>query len=127
MLVIYNSRPTKLIVKKDLKKSEIVMEVGVSHGRKIIIGKSSQNSHIITTNQLVLICWGSKPFFVYVIKSCYDLSVLYVSEVGFYKKNWIGEWVSGLSIFWGDFLNFFNFATPLTDLRRRPTETSSTL
>ena len=45
----------------------------------------------------------------------YDLSVLSMSVMGFKKKKldgggWVG---SAIQVFFGNFLNFFNFAKPL--------------
>ena len=48
--------------------------------------------------------------------SYYDLSVLSMSEMGFKKKRLDGGWVGGASsiqVYFG-FLEFFNFAKPLT-------------
>ena len=46
------------------------------------------------------------------VVSYYDLSVLSMSMMGFQKKSLDGE--SYPSFFFVDFLNFFNFAKPLT-------------
>ena len=46
----------------------------------------------------------------------YDLSVLSMSVMGFQKKSLDGRWVgvvNSIRVFFGDFLNFFNFAKPL--------------
>ena len=50
------------------------------------------------------------------VVSYYDLSVLSMSVMGFQKKISDGGWVSGVSSIqvFLDFLNFFNFAKPLT-------------
>ena len=46
------------------------------------------------------------------VVSYYDLSVLSMSVMGFQKKVWMGGGC-GLSKFFLDFLNFFNFTKPL--------------
>ena len=54
---------------------------------------------------------------VYIAKVVdYDLSVLSMSVMGLKKKVWMGGWWVGraLSNFDLDFLNFFNFAKPLS-------------
>ena len=53
----------------------------------------------------------------------YDLSVLFISVMGFQQKKfgWGLGGVSSIQFFW-DFLNFFNFAKPLSLTNRSATE-----
>ena len=86
--------------------------VGPGLIRNSFCGKSSQNSP-----KPVLIFWSSIPcvFCLYPLLKVvgyYDLSVLSMSVNAFLKKNMVGG-VSSIQIFVG-FLEFFNFAKPLS-------------
>ena len=88
---------------------------------KKCLGKSSQNSSI---GLRVLICWGSyhKKYYTtctYLfytlpkVVNSYDLSVLSTSVMGLQKRLDMGLVGCALSIFFGGFLEFFNFASSL--------------
>ena len=46
----------------------------------------------------------------------YDFSVLSMLVMGFQKKVCMGGGVSSIQVFFWDFLNFFNFAKPVSNL-----------
>ena len=81
-----------------------------------LFGKSSQNSP-----KPGLIFWSSIPcvnilsvYTLLKVVGYYDLSVLSMSVMGFQRKS-LGGWGELYPSVVFDFLNFFNFAKPLTD------------
>ena len=92
------------------------MGPGVNRKKKVKIGKSSKNKHI-----LVLIFWSTTKCLVYSLIKCvshYDFSVLSMSVMGFPKQKLDGGGggVSSIQYFLGIFLSLqshFSASLPL--------------